>query len=209
MLKAKSKELAQKYQVNVTLNDDSIAKYADQMTVESMEEDYKAFADMKKALQNGEGQAKSVVQNKPLSRKAFLKRRKSETETITPGKYNRSGSFDYERTINYLCCKSHVGFKASVSWQYSDGVTTCKLNSITFFCNNDDCNRPGKVQCNNCSFSVGETYMHTTGSMNEGNLVFSAFTSVSGRMCLYDFKNVNVSVYYNETINAQEISIGL
>ena len=60
MLKAKSKELAKKYHVNVTLNDDSIAKYADQMTVESMEEDYKMFAEMKKALQNGDGQVKTI-----------------------------------------------------------------------------------------------------------------------------------------------------
>lgn len=76
LLKAKSKEFAKKYDVDVTLNDDSIAKYADQMTVESMEEDYKAFAEMKKILQNISTETMPSVPTKSLSKRDFLKRRK-------------------------------------------------------------------------------------------------------------------------------------
>lgn len=68
LLKAKSKEFAKKYDVDVTLNDDSIAKYADQMTVEGMEEDYKAFAEMKKVCKI------SAQKRCPLSRQSCFQK---------------------------------------------------------------------------------------------------------------------------------------
>lgn len=89
LLKAKSKEFAKKYDVDVTLNDDSIAKYADQMTVEGMEEDYKAFAEMKKSLQNISTETMPSVPTKLLSKRDFLKRRKVETELDTLGRYDK------------------------------------------------------------------------------------------------------------------------
>ena len=121
LLKAKSKEFAKKYDVDVTLNDDSIAKYADQMTVEGMEEDYKAFAEMKKSLQNISTETMPSVPTKLLSKRDFLKRRKVETELDTLGRYDKNGSFDkfleLKQKINEIYKIFHHGKALDTQWK--------------------------------------------------------------------------------------------
>ena len=215
MLKAKSKELAKKYQVNVTLNDDSIAKYADQMTVESMEEDYRMFAEMKKALQNGEGQAKTIVQNKSLSRKAFLKRRKSETETVPkPDEKpvdSKSGVVESGGGINLYCCNNPMRYEGSASWKYNKGSFQCILTELRIYCTNSLCHSLADDHlCALCEGGISSpVYLNVAGHMMSGNADFIATGTASLSVCAYNFNSVLITVVCNEAINKNAISLNL
>jgi lipoprotein len=207
LLKAKSKEFAKKYDVDVTLNDDSIAKYADQMTVESMEEDYKAFAEMKKSLQNISTETMPSVPTKLLSKRDFLKRRKVETELDTLGKYDRSGSFEVSSTVNQKCCNKYIRYTANVAWEFKIGVPSMKISSLTIECNTLECLNSNKHQCSSCSTELRDTPLQTSGSMVNGKLNISGTGSINGKVCMYNFSNISVYAYYNEKTDIKGCSI--
>ena len=193
MLKAKSKELAKKYHVNVTLNDDSIAKYADQMTVESMEEDYKMFAEMKKALQNGDGQTKTIAQNKPLSRKAFLKRRKSETETVPkpeekPGPDDpTSGVFDGTGRSVSECCGFNIYWTICVNWEYSQGSFSTDVTLSMSCISDSDCCKEHSC-AGECTSTASHSDKNVPGIRLDGKCSFSSGCIIDMSVCQYHFK---------------------
>lgn len=210
LLKAKSKEFAKKYDVDVTLNDDSIAKYADQMTVESMEEDYKAFAEMKKSLQNISTETMPSVPTKSLSKRDFLKRRKVETELDTLGRYDRSGSFEISNTVDEKCCDYNIHYHANVEWSLKSGVPSMKISTLSFNCTNSSCNAKYGHNCSTtCSTLLENIHLHTTGSMQDGKIDMSGFATVSGQVCMYQFNHILVAAYYNEKSQYKECSISM
>ena len=201
MLKAKSKELAKKYHVNVTLNDDSIAKYADQMTVESMEEDYKMFAEMKKTLQNGDGQTKTIAQNKPLSRKAFLKRRKSETETEKPALTYEKGDFGYTckssiKCPNNLCNGGNLTINSHFYWDYSPRTKSISCHvEMSATCNDSSCMYH---KCGGCGSATELVGLTTTGHNFNGAIEFTAIGTACLRLCSYNVF-IGVHVTYSDS----------
>ena len=189
LLKAKSKEFAKKYNVNVTLNDDSIAKYADQMTVESMEEDYKAFAEMKKAMQT-EMPTKQVAQAKPLSRKAFLKRRKSETETILTPLKDQNGEFRDATVTEFRCRGKRCGndafleFVGEYHWSFNSRTRSITCNaSISTVCNHKYCEG---YRCSGCTPNNTEHIGLTViGTNFDNDINFTAQGSFYCNVCAY------------------------
>lgn len=209
LLKAKSKEFAKKYDVDVTLNDDSIAKYAEQMTVEGMEEDYKAFAEMKKSLQNISTETMPSVPTKLLSKRDFLKRRKVETELDTLGRYNNSGSFVTSSTINQKCCDNYIGYTANVEWELKIGTPSMKISSLQLECYNSKCLNSNRHQCLSCNTEIKNISLQSTACIINGKINISGSGSTSGNVCMYQFKNIYISAYYNEETGAKRCSISI
>lgn len=209
LLKAKSKEFAKKYDVDVTLNDDSIAKYADQMTVEGMEEDYKAFAEMKKSLQNISTETMPSVPTKLLSKKDFLKRRKVETESDALGRYDNSGSFETSGTITQKCCDNFIRYTANVEWELKIGTPSMKISSLQLECYNSKCLNSNKHQCLSCNTEIKNISLLSTACIINGKINISGSGSTSGNVCMYQFKNIYISAYYNEETGAKGCSISI
>lgn len=209
LLKAKSKEFAKKYDVDVTLNDDSIAKYADQMTVEGMEEDYKAFAEMKKSLQNISTETMPSVPTKLLSKRDFLKRRKVETELDTLGRYDKTGSFDKSGTITQKCCNNFIRYTAKVKWELKIGTPSMKISSLQLECYNSNYLNSNKHQCLYCNTEIKDISLITTGCVINGKIKMSGSGSTSGKVCMYQFNHIDISAYYNEEIGAEGCSISI
>lgn len=179
------------------------------MTVEGMEEDYKAFAEMKKSLQNISTETMPSVPTKLLSKRDFLKRRKVETELDTLGRYNNSGSFDKSGTITQKCCDNFIRYTANVEWELKIGTPSMKISSLQLECYNSKCLNSNKHQCLSCNTEIKNISLLSTACIINGKINISGSGSTSGNVCMYQFKNIYISAYYNEETGAKGCSISI
>lgn len=188
-LKAKSKEFAKKYGVNITLNDDSIAKYAEQMTVESMEDDYKYLSEAMKALKHKEYVVKGNTLKKGFSKKYFV-RRKTESETTSNPFKDRDETFRQVVDTEIRCggnkCgrDAHLTFVGEYNWKYSAAsrTITCRA-SIGTICKHQNC---PTFKCSGCAPANTESFSLSVSGINlEGDISFAAIGSFYCKVCAY------------------------
>ena len=172
-----------------------------------MEEDYKAFAEMKKAIQT-ERPTKQVVQAKPLSRKAFLKRRKSETEDGTPSLSYQKGDFEHSCNSNItcrnkLCSGGHLSIRSHFYWNYNPNTKSisCAVE-MSSSCSDSSCRNH---KCGSCSSPTERFGLTTTGHNFNNRIEFTAIGTAYLKVCSYNVA-IGVHASYSESGHPVEFS---
>ena len=104
-----------------------------------------------------------------------------------------------------------MSYKATASWNYDNGLITCKLTSLDLFCNGHYCHSPlDEHLCAICKGGMSsEVYLTPAGNNWGSKLDFTATGSVSASVCAYTFRSIFVIVDYNENNGRGSISISL
>lgn len=102
LLRSKSKEFAQKYHVNVVLNEDSLMKYANVMSVGAMEEDYKAFAELRKQMHVERKFQKNTLKKGIVRRKNLNEPGGMSSGSFTNKSANSIGSIPHMKKVDWM-----------------------------------------------------------------------------------------------------------
>ena len=197
LLMAKSKEFAKKYGVDVSLNKEYVEAHADEMTIENMEAGYRDFAEMKNNVQHIDT---VLICKKTLSRKTFIKRRKVETETMTPDMLDNEGAIESEGTASSICCGNRITYRIMVLWKSDRGTIRVKLDNVTMRCNAWECNKDMRHVCPECEGKYSDDFWSDvqSGTVTKEGVSFSTSCLIKSiSVCAYSFKNVSVDVSCN------------
>ncbi len=144
ILRAKAKEFAKKYGVNMTLNEDKIDSLAQVLTVEQMEEDFKALSTAKFELKMSQP-SKLVRRGLKIRSNKTLEEERNET-------YSGNAPFDFSLRVKYITTEedtevTHIeafSGRGTVSWTL--GLQTS--NSVTVSMSSDDGRLSGSSRMN-------------------------------------------------------------
>lgn len=186
LLLKKSKEFAQKYDVDMALNEDSLSQIAETLTIEQMEEDYKEWAAMLKDTLHM--QTKIIPQAVQTKNKLRVRRRISQEEAS-----GRNGEFEGFGTFGNG--RNAFDAQITVSWKFYDAARNSASAEVKVY---------GAKDGIPPTFSID---LHPSFSLSDPNgISWSGYGSIDVPYRSY-YITVSVTASYNESANLSTIFI--